>query len=270
MKVSKPVIFMLIFPMLALSMPASSMLGVFSPAVLAPMTLDESGQHHAVGDYTVENNDWGKGSLVIGKDYIQQVSFNGDSLQNNLTMTWAYPQIQGPMYVYGYPEVIWGNKLGYLGTMKYSNKIKNITNLSVDYSVEISGETDKFDVGMEIWTSDKPWTTPGAVAVNEIMVKVHGWQDGPGTAYSDATLTAIEAVHKNVHGSTFVTLDTKTDKLSGTISFSNILKHLVAKGIVNGNDYVSGVELGAEMTHGYGKLQVNRFSVTETIASKVD
>ena len=102
-------------------------------------------------------------------------------------------------------------------------------------------------------------------ATGEIMVKVHGWQDGPGDIYSDNTLTATETIIYNWSRWTFVSLHTADDKLSGTINFAAILKDLVAKGIINQNDYVSGVELGSEMMQGSGSLQVNNFSVTESI-----
>ena len=230
-------------------------------------TLTESGQTYTIGDYSVQNNDWGKGNLVIGKDYTQQITFNESGLQQNVTMSWAWPEILPPTYVYGYPEVMWGSKFGNIGPMSYSNQIKNITNLSVNYDVSTSVDpNNEFDVGIEIWTSDAPWRTPGANKTGEIMVKVHGWQDGSGPSYSDSTLQATEVIHKNwgLTGWTFATLDTTADKLSGTISFSNILADLVAKGIINENNYVSGVELGAESSKGSGWLRVNQFAVTES------
>lgn len=253
----------LIFPILIIPILAIDLPDYFAPEKV----ISGSGQRVTLGDYTVENNDWAKGDLVIGKDYTQQISFKNGNLQHGVTMKWAYPEIPGPLFVYGYPEVIWGNKLGYLGTMKYSNQIKNITDLSVDYSVTISGETNNFSIGIEIWTSNKPWGTPGAVVINEMMVKVHGWQDGAGILYKDDTLTALQAIHRNVQGHTFITLDSVSDKLSGKISFYRIINELVNAGIINKNDYISGVELGAEIKKGYGSLAINRFQVTQTLAT---
>jgi hypothetical protein len=275
---SKLMFLILVTLILAIHMPA-----YFSPAAvisageqrIAPdehsaEVIAQSGQHFTLGDYTVENNDWGKGNLIVGKDYTQQISFNKGSLQHGVTMKWAYPKTQGPPYVYGYPEIIWGNKLGYLGTMMHSNQIKDITNLSVDYSVAISGETDDFSVGIEIWTSNKPWGTPGAAVINELMVKVHGWQDGPGTLYKDGALTVLQAIHRNVNGHTFITLDTTADKLSGTINLYQIINDLVNAGVINRDDYISGVELGAEIKQGSGSMQIDHFSVTETLAEESD
>jgi hypothetical protein len=86
----KLMFFILGILILAIHMPAD-----FSPtAVISAgeqrIALDEhsaevlsaSGQHFTLGDYTVENNDWAKGDLTIGKDYTQQISFNKNSLQH--------------------------------------------------------------------------------------------------------------------------------------------------------------------------------------------
>lgn len=244
-------------------------LAILIPDYLASAhVISNSGRNYTSGDYTIENNDWGKGSLIINKDYIQNISYDQDSLQRNVTMKWAYPDVQGSQYVYGYPEIIWGNKLGYLGTMEHSNQIKNITGLSVDYNVAINGDTENFSVGIEFWISNKPWGTQGAVTVSEVMIKVHGWQDGAGTLYSDSGLTAVLSHRQHALGHNFVALNTTSDKLSGTINLYRIINHLADAGIISREHYISGVELGVEMKQGNGSMKVKHFQVTETLAAR--
>jgi hypothetical protein len=56
--------------------------------------LTKSSQTYSVGGYSVENNDWGAGTLEIGKDFTQSISFNDNSLQSGIVMTWSYPEAQ--------------------------------------------------------------------------------------------------------------------------------------------------------------------------------
>lgn len=280
MKASKPVFYTFLLSALAIAVPtfvlrtpyvpSISLPSLSAPYSSAPVSISGSGHYYTAGDYTVENNDWGKGALTINRDYTQKITFNKDNLQRDLAMEWAYPDVQGAKQVYGFPEVIWGNKFGYLGTLSHTNQIRNIADLSVNYGVEIGGQTDNFSVGIEIWTTDKPWTAPGAALIHEIMVKVHGWQDGPGILYSDADLTAIQAVHKHPNGHTFITFNTTADKLSGTLNVSKLLNSLVAQGLISDKEYVSGIELGAEIKQGAGTFRINRFAVTESLNSKHD
>jgi hypothetical protein len=242
----------------------------------------------SLGDYTVFNNDWDvpNTNLVIGTNFTQQISYNSNDLNSNVVMSWNYPEVQAPDFVYGYPEVIWGGQYGGIGpgTRAFATQVSNISSLVANYNVSISGETNKFDVGMEIWTTNGPPSQAGVAITNEIMVKVHGptangLTDGPGTTVSNAQLgisgggTSIEVVHPVTEASgsagTFVTIDTTSDVLSGQINFATILNSLVAEGIVNSNNYVSGVELGSEMLMGSGSLTVNNFSVTENSSPPV-
>lgn len=243
--------------------------------------LTASSQSYHLGAYTIFNNDWGATGLVIGENFTQQISFNNSDINNDVVMSWSYPDVQGVDGVYGYPEVIWGAQYGGFGpgTTSFANPISNIRSLLVNYSTSISGQTNLFDVGIEIWTTNEPPSQAGAVITSEIMVKVHGWSpnglsDGPGTTYDDNQIglsgsgTAVEAIHYNSGGApkhTFVTIDTTSDMLSGQINFAPILDSLVAEGVISSNDYVSGVELGSEMLWGSGSLTVNNFSVAEEV-----
>jgi hypothetical protein len=176
--------------------------------------LTQSFQTYSLGNYTLYNNDWGATGLAIGTDFTQQISYNPDNINNNVVMSWSYPNTAAPNFVYGYPEVVWGGQYGGLGpgTTAFATQIGDLKNLLVDYNVSISGQTTLFDVGIEIWTTNKPPSEAGAVITSEIMVKVHGWDpnglsDGPGVTYSDAQLgisgtgTAVEGIHPDSGGS---------------------------------------------------------------------
>jgi hypothetical protein len=246
------------------------------------MTLTGSQATYTVGDYTAINNDWGAQDegLTIGVGYTMSIAFDTDSLQSDVVMTWSYPNELPTPGAWAYPEISWGDKFGYIGTMNYSTELFNLKSLAVNYDIGISGETSNFDVGIEIWTSDLPWND-GGKQTDEIMVKVHttdghGLQDGSGSAYDNpgsGVGPAVEIVHPNWGGGftapwTFVTIDETSDTLSGSFDFGSILRQLVAQGVVAGTDYVSGVELGAEpITGGTGTLTVNNYAVSETLAA---
>src|ERR1039458_5855075 len=70
---------------------------------------------YTLGDYSVLNNDCFAGNLVINTDFTQQVSYNAANLNSGDVMSWSYPEIPGPFYEYGYPEVVWGVQDGGAG-----------------------------------------------------------------------------------------------------------------------------------------------------------
>jgi hypothetical protein len=234
--------------------------------------LTGSFQKYSLGAYTIFNNTWGAAGLVNGTNYTQQISYDDTDINNNVVMSWSYPANQGPDFVYGYPEVVWGAQfgglggLGGLGTTAYATPISNIGSLKVTYNTSISRQTNLLDVGIEIFTTNLPPSQAGAVFTSEIMVKVHGYvanglSDGAGITYSDSQIglsgsgSAVESIHYNSGGPpthTLVTIDTTSDVLSGQLNFAPILKNLVSQGVISSSDYVSGVELGSEMLSGSG------------------
>jgi len=232
------------------------------------VTLTHSGTSLSVGDYSVYNNNWGTPS-----DYLDTAEANSSisavdasSLNNNLTINWTFPNLTSPSNVWGYPEVYWGGRYD-RQIPALSTQLLNIKSLNVTYSVNDSSSSSNSDVMLEVWT-----VNGSGQITNEIAVIVYGWGNGSGSTYTDSHITAIENTNTPGGGGgqatwNFVTLRTKTDMLQGTISFSDIITDLINKGVVNKYDYISGLELGAEMSGGSGQLQVNYFNVYESLVS---
>ena len=228
--------------------------------------IDRRDGKRRVGDYTIINNDWGAQPpytrLVMGKDYTQKIFFDPASLQNGVSLIWDYPNYKSPAAVWGYPEILWGSKFG-TGTNRYIRRVGDIEELKVRFDLEIAGETNKFSVLMELWTTRFASLLFGTQSA-EVGVEVHTWWEGwPGKRYMVGTVPTIKSVHRNWGDTnhTLVGYTTDNDYLSGTIDFAPLLADLVAEGIVSEDDYVGGIELGVEPTRGYGSLRVNTFEV---------
>ena len=211
------------------------------------------------GDYTVLNNDWGIPASQQSTAYTSIKIADTASVNNNLSMNWTTPNVIPGTYVYAYPEVYWGGQYGQQ-LPNFSTTISNLKTLNVNYSVSTTSADS--DVLLEIWTKNSSGTI-----THEIGVFVYGWGNGESVAYKDQYINAMTNANASGAGGSwnFITYRTISDQLSGTISFSNILQDLVSKGIVDPNDYVSGLELGSEMRKGSGSLQVNNFNVYEAV-----
>jgi len=227
---------------------------------MASTTLTNQWASLTVGDYSVLNNDWGISASQSSVAYTSIAVANTASVNTGLTMSWVTPDVIPPSYVYAYPEVYWGTQYGKFSPT-YSTTVGNISNLLVNYSTSISS-TANADVMLEVWL-----TNAAGTITHEVAVKVAGWSDGNTTPYQDQYITALTNLNAPGAGGSwnFISYRTSSDMLSGTISFSNILKSLVAQGIVSSTDIISGVELGSEMRSGSGTLQVNNFNVYEAL-----
>ena len=226
------------------------------------ITLTQQWSSLTSGDYSVLNNDWGIPANQQSSAYTSITIPNTSDVNHNLTMNWTTPNVIPGTYVYAYPEVYWGGQYGQQ-LPNFSTTISNLKTLNVNYSVSTTSPDS--DVLLEVWTKNAAGTI-----THEIGVFVYGWGNGESVAYKDQYINALTNANASGAGGgsgswNFVTYRTVTDQLSGTVSFSNILSDLVAKGIVDPNDYISGVELGSEMRKGSGSLQVNNFNVYEEV-----
>jgi hypothetical protein len=217
--------------------------------------------YYGQGSFWVLNNVWGAGSLVDGVNYTQTIAYNSSSFPNGVTMSWDWPMGSS---VLGYPEIVYGTQDGTNAapagvTTPPPTQVANFTNLSAQYSFSISGQTNNFDVGFDLWLTSQP---NGGIA-DEIMVLVHNPWSTPGNNIGNIDNSGIYVSTNWGDGSanwTFVELAPTADQLSGTISFSNIMKTLVWDGVIAGSEYISGIELGAEVGGGTGSLTINSLS----------
>lgn len=101
------------------------------------------------------------------------------------------------------------------------------------------------------------------------MIWVHSPQDPIGSnqpyTLTDSTISNAKVyvgVDKWGETWTYVSVQTPTDQLSGTISISDLLKTLIWDGVLTGDEHLAknSIQVGAEVQAGTGSLQVNNLS----------
>jgi hypothetical protein len=218
--------------------------------------------------YTLNTNPWGKGSLVNGVDYTQSISFDPTTFPNGIDFSWSWPTYSTGA-IYAYPEI------------KYvppaPAQIANLTDLSVTYSTTMTGNPNNYDVALDLWLTTTPYGTPGSTVQDELMIFFHNppqWDfvAGQWAGNQPYTITApgLNNAHVNIepnHGATstspgwtLISVENPTDVLSGTLSISDVIKTLIKEGVLSGHEYLSDVQLGAEIAGGTGGLNINNLS----------
>lgn len=220
---------------------------------------------YALGSFWVLNNVWGAGNLVNGKDYSQSITVNSDTFPNGVTMSWHWPRGKS---VLSYPEIVYGTQQSMQAPaglkMPRPTQVANFINLSAEYSFSISGQNRNFDVGFNLWLRSRPNGGPEAIE-DELMIFVHNpWGSAKGAKKISTVNNADVYINydwgNGVQHWAFIQLVPNESQLSGTVEISKILKTLVWKGILSGDEYISGIELGAEVGSGSGSLTINNLS----------
>jgi Ca2+-binding RTX toxin-like protein len=238
---------------------------------MARKILRDDWDEYAKGDYTVVNNPWNNGNLVNGEDYTQTVTFDTKDLTRDVRFDWDWPE-KG--HVLAYPEIIVGYKpWGKTGTNIINASISDIRNFDVSHRLAIGGETGLFNVAYDLWLTDKPLGGQNSITT-EVMIWPH--KGGPtdfgseafvgtyrqgGTTFDIFTYAHMgDSSGDSGHTWRYVAFVPRDDILIGTVDVQDVLIELVERKLISEKDYVTGYEIGAEVTGGKGHLTVKHIS----------
>lgn len=213
--------------------------------------------------YWAFNNVWDAGSLVNGTNFTQSIAYNPATFQDGATLSWSYPNYNGPEGVWSFPEIVYGDGT-HAGVLADGaggptpTQIDNL-NLTANYSVALDASPSNYDVIFDTWLTSSPPTATSANIVKEISFYV--WAPGDNFSGWDLLFSANGDNYYSRPGSTQIGIvPAGGEQLSGTVNFTQIFSELISHGIVSGSDYLSGVELGAEPWKGSGSLTINSLS----------
>ena len=210
------------------------------------------------GPYWAYNNVWGQGSLVNGVDYTQSITINNSTFPNDTILSWSWPPADN---YYAYPEIVYGSTGYQLNPDVQSTQVTNFADLSVNYSTSLSGDTSNYDTIFDMSLTPQPNGGPSDTEY-EIEIATHSnwgaWPPSSDLVYTlnDSTLTDT-GVYVIPGGTERIIILPPSDMLSGTISISDILKSLVWNGVIPEQEYLGGVQFGAEPQSGSGSVLIN-------------
>ncbi|THD84278.1 hypothetical protein E7811_00540 [Aliigemmobacter aestuarii] len=239
------------------------------------MRVTLTGQYQTVyeGQAAIQNNSWGVDlwgfdDWVRGRDYAQTITYTPGDMLTGLVARWHYPSTEEG-HILGYPEVIIGFKpWDQVGSRFLIGRADDLKTLTVTADVDIWGDTERFNISYDLWLTDSP-TGHYSTITAEVMIWLHaGALDDHSTPV--ATLRIGEATARIFHqpamssgtdqtwSYTAVVLD--RPMLEGTVDVAHILRMLERRGFIDGDDYLTSMEFGAEVQHGSGGYRLNRMT----------
>ncbi len=244
-------------------------------------TLSGNAERFDANAWTASTNVWNPGRYQNGKDFTQTISAQSSDFPNGTQITWNWPYDSSRPLNYvnypvrAYPELIygtdpWSNEPS--STVNLPAKISDIKNLDVSYDFGITGDKNLYNVAFSLWITDDPAKGLQGVT-DEVMVWVHtGYfspagqevatiqdKNGPATLWNKKDFSG--GVEGNPVDWEYTVMQYDKDFLSGTIDLDTLLKNLADRGILDPNDWLLGVQVGAEVTAGRGSLDVKKLAV---------
>ncbi|MDH6268962.1 hypothetical protein M2360_004382 [Rhizobium sp. SG_E_25_P2] len=223
---------------------------------------------YRLGDRVISNNVWNKGELQSGVDYKQTVTHDPTDLSRDITFAWNWPSASDD--VLAYPELIvgykpWDESLPPAQRPdSLSSRISDIKNFVVSHDIAISGQTSNFNVAYDLWLTGKELGGSETITT-ELMVWAHAYEfdidpasvvgryANRGVNYTIITYGDFQA-GDNDQTWRYIALIPDKDALKASVDMRDVLTELVARGLVDESDFVSGYEIGAEIVRGKGSV----------------
>ncbi len=236
-----------------------------------PITLTADFAVASFGQLWLSNNTWGIDTWgfdhwVNGRDYRQTITYPPQTPGQNVRFDWSYNNPGGN--IIAYPEIILGYKpWDSAGDPFLVGQISTLRELTVSADIDLRGQTNGFNVAYDLWLTSKPKGDHTTIT-GEVMVWLHpGGFDLAGATTErlvTPTFSALVYHEGNMDAGTtqswkYTAVIIEGGYLDGEIDLNLILQALADRGYVNRSDYLSAVELGAEVQTGTGGFTLNRF-----------
>jgi len=223
----------------------------------------------ALRGWHVETNVWNPQGLIYGSDYTTSISYDSANLDNHPVWNWQFPAATATNYytVHAYEEIMyggspwWDSATGVEPLTIFPLSIASLAALNINYDVSIAGNTDGFNIAFEVWLESTNGSG-SANLTNEVMVWFHHGSMTPGGnpvgTYTAGVYSGPITNASNWNSWNYTAVMSNTDLLSGTFDLVPFLAQLKSMGIITGNEYIYGLEFGAEVETGTGSWTVNK------------
>lgn len=221
-----------------------------------------------VGQLVAQNNTWGRGDLVNGRDFVQtlRVARANDGGFAGVRIDWAWPE-DGSAGVRAYPEVFagrkpWGPETG--GDL-LPLPLSAAAGLTARFAADWGGEVSGFNVAFDLWVSTDPQAGPEAIT-HEIMVWLTPGGLTPagrpaGRLRAGALQGRLFARPDHGAGWTYLAVIADHEMRRGEIDLGALVAALQATGHLPAAGWLMTVELGAEVVSGAGWLEIRELEV---------
>lgn len=244
-------------------------------------TLSGNDDRFAANGWLASSNVWNPGRYRNGREFTQTITTKDATFPSGTSISWNWPYDSRKALAYdnypvrAYPELTygtspWGDAPS--TTVNLPARIGDVRNLDIGYNFGIAGDPRLYNVAFSLWISDDP--SKGLAGVtDEVMVWVHSGYFTPAgeqvATLTDKTGTATLWNKKDFSGGVdgnpvsweYTSVKYDQDQLAGTFDVDGLMKTLVDRGIVGKDDWLLGVQVGAEVTAGAGSLNIANLAV---------
>ncbi len=228
--------------------------------------------------WTAMNNLWGKGTAVPNVDFRTATIYKKD-IPDSTIFLWDVPSKAaefGGASVWNYVNVFWGNRNNVRDDLKgFPFLINDINTLSLDFDFEQLFGSEEYKIAMNMFLTDENYLTnfsendgdfffvfdqngtwippyPNSLPDTEILGKPFAWR---------------YKTENNYEWRRVIVKDNE-QLLSGTLDIKELFDRFQNEDWINPNQYIYHIQLGLEITEGYGAVRFNKAEIDLSVSNE--
>lgn len=226
-------------------------------------------------EWTAYNNLWGIGTAVPNVDF-RIATICKNSLPDTTYFVWDVPDLAsayGGSSVWGYVNVLWGNRTGMrtdLGDFPF--KIADKSSINLDFDFQNLFGNNQYKIAMNMFMTNESYLTAFSNNAGDFFL-VFDQIDNylPPYPYSlpDSTISGKpfaflydNTKNNNTYENRRVIVKNGQQFMKGNLELKNIFNRFSRAGYLNQNQSVPNIQLGIEITSGFGAVAFNKYKFT--------
>ena len=221
-------------------------------------------------EWSVYNNLWGKGTAIPNKDF-RISTIHKANLPDTVYFVWDVPSESSFASVWCYANVFWGNRKNLREDLiGFPFKIESKSSITLDFDFKQLFGDDNFKIAMNTFMTDEPYLTSFSSNTGDLFLVF----DQKGTyippypyslpdSYILGKLFSYRYDDKADDGSSYqrrrVIIKNNEKLLSGKLDIKSIFNKFSTAGYLNVSQSIYHIQLGVEVTSGFGAVGFNKF-----------
>lgn len=238
------------------------------------IVLDQHQQTDSIAGnpYTAYNNLWGKGTATENVDFRMATLVHPD-FEDSTVFIWDTPSkadVYGGASVWSYINLIYGNRKGQREDLAgFPFQIGELTTLDYEFDFEKLFGTETYKIALNQFMTDESGIEPFSANDGDFFMvfdQVGTWVppypvDLGDTIIDGKAFARLYDTDGNYEWRRVIIRDNE-QLLSGTLSILELYNQFISQGYIDPNQYVPNIQVGIEVTEGWGAVRFNKSHFT--------
>lgn len=233
--------------------------------------------------WTAYNNQWGSGTAVANTDFRVAI-LHKSTLPDSTILLWDTPSTPAPFggaSVWCYHNIFFGNRKNMREDLtQFPFQIKSLDSLSLKFNFEQLYGNDEFKIAMNMFMTNESyltnlanndgdfffvfdqkgtWVPPYPYAMRDTLIGGKTFALRYDNVQDNATYERRRAIVLN-----------NEKYMSGLLDINRMFQNFSKAGWLNTNQYIYHLQLGTEVTQGWGAVRINQAKMTMKFKTTTD